>query len=311
MNESEMLESILEYFRQNAQVADAPSFSEFGYPKGLCLRHFQQEAQLENLDRDKTKAYEMNVEHMLGYKEMREEAMQRAQQLAKSCAEQLFGFDASRIGIERLDLMVNGSTLPLRAEVRIDGEGQITHRMYIKEFDLSRLAGLEVYSLTAGIKTDQYNFMVGRDIILEEAIEGKHAFEITEDLTADQQYRRSRVKLDLIAGYTGLDDFVKADNSIITPIRDIAIIDFDLMGREYSQRDLELMAQATCDELGMRKEEYKAIYETEQILLKERVFTARRRIRTFAGLLEKTEDDALAIMGSLITKNTKSLLEEK
>ena len=302
-----LFRKITEYFEEKSELVDSSSFAVYALIRNDSLACFYQNREITG---EEPRRFEITLENMLGYLETRKRNMEDLERYAKECASKLYEVGAENIDVEKAYLMTNGSSLPLRVDLTIENkEGRINKTMYIKCFDPTRLLGIELYRLIG--ETDRrYWFFFNEGIIVEDSQEGEHEFESTERISEREHYKEERIKADLISFYLGLDDLGKKDNYLVASDGKIRIIDFDMMNRVYSDKDIIAIKRQSAEEIGISSEEYDTRYKEEERLLRERVHRKKDRIYQIIGILKSSEDSGIAAIGNYISKNTENLLSK-
>ena len=298
---------IKEYFRERPELISSPSYRDFSQAKENTFAFVVQEG-WDKISR-RYRAFAITPNNMIGFPEARKRSMQSLEENAKECAAKLYGFDVRNIEFNCAYLMVNGSSLPIRLDLTLrnsEADG-IRKKMFVKQFDIARLLGLELYSLIGGIDQN-YNFFFNEGIIAEDALEGKHEFELECSLIPNPTYKIERIRFDVISFYMGLDDLGKKDNYLITPDGRIKIIDFDVLDRRYTDAEKRFIQAQTSKELGISVEEYEKILKDQERLLRDRILQEKDRIDKLIGMVKVLEDKEMAEIGRYIGENTNQLL---
>lgn len=249
---------------------DLPSLNDIPYAIRDTLNYW-----LQNQNNSQKSEIEIIPENMLNYEVDRVKNYEKA---VKAFQEFIRGFYANltpdQVDIQKMDLMVNGSTLPVKVSARLTkGNDKIDKTVFVKKFDYGRLFGLLFYNSIAGI--NDYGFVFNENGIVEEQIPGKHShqFEKCElsDLVKKDEYIKERIKLDLLSFYLGLDDVVNPNNHLITKKGRIYVIDFDVMGEVYNEMIRENIKNNTANELNITRKKYDTIFNRENMLLIDRI----------------------------------------
>ena len=310
MIDEQLFRKICEYFRERPELVDSTPFTAFNRAKEKCDDFFFRQEE-GGVIKKKPKKAPITLETMVGSAEDRQAYFDRAVSSAKECASKLYRFGIGDIEIEGLYLMTEGSSWPVRVDVSIkNGEdSRIGKIMYLKPFDPVRILGIELYKLIGGIEQD-YEFFFNDGIVVENNIEGRHEFDIDEDLKSNDVYVESRVREDLVAFYMGLDDLRKPDNYVVARNGRIKVIDFDTMDSQYSEEHQAGIKADTAQQLGITVDEYERIFDEKKRSLKTRVMEHRDRIYRICEIFESSDDEVITGIGKYIRQNTDKLLEE-
>ena len=309
MIDEELFTKLCEYFEGRPELVDSVHFTAFSRAKERTLDFVLQERDV--FDRGMPKQAPITIGTMLGFPDQKQSLLDGLQKPAKECASKLYKFNPENIEVRGVYLMTDGSSLPVRVDVSIKNgdESAINKTMYLKPFDPVRLLGIELYRLIGGIEED-YGFFFNRGIVVEDNIEGRHEFDISEDLKSGEVYVASRVREDIVSFYMGLDDLVKHDNYVIAHNGRIKVIDFDKMDTEYSEEEKARIKSFTAKGLGITIDEYNELYAKEEERLKRRIQEHKDDIYRICDIFESSEDDVTAGIGKYIRKNTEKMLEE-
>ena len=309
MADEKLFEKLCEYFRGRPELVDSVPFHTFSRAKEASFVFFSQMVGWEI--EDFPKAAPITLETMIGCAETKKKELDSIEAPAKECASKLYRFGVDDIEINGIYLMTDGSSLPVRVDlsIRNGDDNRISRTMYMKPFDPMRILGIELYKLTGGIEQD-YEFFFNGGIVVEDNIEGRHEFDINEDLKSNEVYVRSRVREDLVSFFIGLDDLAKTDNYVVAPNGKIKVIDFDTMDMQYSEEQKAQIMAFTAQELGITPEEYKRIFDEEKRNLRLRVMEHRDRIYRICEIFESSDDEVITGIGKYIRQNTDKLLEE-
>lgn len=303
---TKIIEALLEYFKDRLELSkDLVPFSAFGM---LRYSSFESLAQ-KRLDDGfhEPKAYPICLENLVGFKEVREKELSNLNTRAKDIACALYQCAPAAVHIKNAYLMTNASSQPLKIECSIgENDVHLDKIFYIKQFDPLRILGIEIYNILSGI--EQYRFAFNKGIIVEDALEGKHEFDIDEDLTQNQAYVRNRVQADLLSFFMGLDDLAKKDNYLVSSDRKIKFIDFDVWRGKYKVEEIEYIKAATCRALGIFREVYDVIFAEEMQKLRYRVQEHKDSIKKIINAVQLDRDPESMEIGDNILSNMEDIL---
>lgn len=312
MLDKNLFERIKEYFKGREELDDSPLYTDFSRAKNSVLNFIYSLPGGMNEIPPEQGAFEINLDNMIGLQESRRKDLEILEESAKGCAANIYGFDPENIEIDKAYLMTTGSSLPIKVELTLRNHDRsgINKTMYIKPFDVARLLGIELYSLIGGIG-QSYDFRFNQGVIIENGLEGKHEFELSDETRNDSRYRYERVKFDLVSFHMGLDDLNKPSNYLISLDRKVTVIDFDVLDRRYSEEDKEFIKKQTYEELGMTREEYDAKYAKEEKELRARLLDKKDKIYQIIEIFENSNDLVMQETGRYIKENTDKTIRFK
>ena len=165
---------------------------------------------------------------LLGDPDSQEVFLPSAREEVAGIASQLLGHRESSISVGPLDLMLHAHTKPIRAGIRIDSaDNNIEGKIYLKIFDPTRVFGIQLYNLLAGIGVD-YHFVTDDELTVEEEVGGNHLFDLEDSkrssLNRSPLFTSQRIALDSYRINLGFGDLVKespySHNSMVNAIID-------------------------------------------------------------------------------------------
>lgn len=212
--------------------------------------------------------------------------------VAGEYAQALFGADANTLTRASMDVMARATTTPLRITTE-HGAHRAKRTFYAKRFDQTRLFGLELYRLIAGME-EEYRFVAGRDqqghgIILEQEVAGNHPWQL-RGVLGRPEYARARIWADVTAEFLGVGDLGNQDNIVITADGDLYFIDFDLLGWEYRDEERRDIRTSTIEELQIAPAHYDAIRSDLEERLERRLIKERERIGRLCSAMAASDD---------------------
>lgn len=303
---TEITDALLDYFKDRLELCKGiVPFSAFN---NLRQSSFESLAQRRIYDEfDEPKAYLICLENMVGFKDVREKEISNLKTCAKDIACALYRCTTDAVRIKNTYLMTNASSQPIKIECSIGENGvHLDKTLYIKQFDPLRILGIEIYNILSGI--EQYHFVFNDGIIVEDALEGKHEFDINEDLQQNQAYARNRVQADLLSFFMGLDDLAKKDNYLVSSDKKIKFIDFDVWRGKYQAEEIEHIKNITCRELGIFREVYNVMFAEEKQKVQYRVKENKDAIIKIITAVQLNKDTESMEIGDNILSNMEDML---
>lgn len=310
------IESILqEHLAVHGTWRESPAYETLGAAVGRTLAYYLQYVMESEKKYDDAKAVDMVPVNMIGYPTEREQALEQAHNAARVIGSVLYQCPEKALSVDKLKLMVNGSSLPVRAEIHIATANSpvLEQIAYIKPFDRARIVGIELYTLMGCINED-YTYFCNNGVIVENSLRGFHEFErpeIAKAIKGLPAYWNSRTKCDVISFVLGIDDIAKQDNYMITEQGDIKFIDFDVMGRCYSPADRCAIRERTRKELGISEEQYDHVFAREESFLRDRIQRYEREIFILLEALIQSDDEQEKNIGLYIKGEVQRVLTEK
>ncbi len=154
----------------------------------------------------------------------------------------------------------------------------------------------------------KYNFIFNEDFIIENALEGKHEFDLPADIANGNEYKEEMIRADAISFYMGLDDVAKKDNYLVSSTNKIVFIDFDVIDRMYTLAERNSIKENTAKQLSISVEEYKKSYAKQEQRLAILLCQRRDNISLMLDIFKTSRE--LSSLGEYIRANTNNLLQK-
>ena len=207
---------------------------------------------------------------LLGDPDSQEVFLPSAREEVAGIASQLLGHRESSISVGPLDLMLHAHTKPIRAGIRIDSaDNNIEGKIYLKIFDPTRVFGIQLYNLLAGIGVD-YHFVTDDELTVEEEVGGNHLFDLEDSkrssLNRSPLFTSQRIALDSYRINLGFGDLVKEDNFVVSEGGMIRVIDFDILIHP-TYHEIERIKSKTTEGMGVFRAFYDSVFEEQTKLI--------------------------------------------